>query len=79
MRPITLINTTIALAAVAPEPVSHTTLPFFDDRYRTKGDPCRRIGEENFTGEFLYHIADLVGCPADMDILGVFVSDTGAA
>lgn len=42
------------------------------------GDPCRRIGEDDFTGESLDHTADLVGCPEDMENLGVFVTQTGA-
>lgn len=78
MRTITLTTTALALTACAPAPITGTTLPFFGDGYRAKGDQCRRIGEDDFTGEFLDHTADLVGCPEDMENLGVFVTDTGA-
>jgi hypothetical protein len=53
-------------------------LPFFGDGYRFKGDVCRRLGEDGFTQEFLDDAADLVGCPADAENLGVFVIDTNA-
>ena len=52
-------------------------LPFFGDGYRALGDPCRRIGENAYTNQFLDDSADLVGCPADMENLGVFVTETG--
>ncbi len=35
-------------------------------------------GEDAFTNQFLSDAADLVGCPADMENLGVFVTETGA-
>ncbi|SHF15627.1 hypothetical protein SAMN05444273_104126 [Litoreibacter ascidiaceicola] len=76
MRHITLAATALALAACSPFP--ETTLPFFGDGYRAKGDLCRRIGEDDFTNQFLDDAADLVGCPADMENLGVFVTETGA-
>ena len=79
MRSIMLTATTLALSACAsPEPISGTDLPFFGDGYRAKGDQCRRIGENDFTNQFLDDAADLVGCPEDMENLGVFVIDTGA-
>jgi hypothetical protein len=53
-------------------------LPFFGDGYRFKGDACRRLGEDAFTNQFLDDSADLVGCPADLENLGVFVIDSGA-
>ena len=59
--------------APAPEP-----LPFFGDGYRAESDQCRRIGENAFTNQFLDDAADLVGCPEDMENLGVFAIDTGA-
>ncbi len=67
----------VCACAPAPEPVSNS-LPFFGDGYRFKGDACRRLGEDDFTGEFLDDAADLVACPQDLENLGVFVIDTGA-
>ena len=61
-----------------PAPLPDTTLPFFGDGYRAEGDQCRRLGESAETVEFLDHTADLVGCPEDMENLGVFVTETGA-
>jgi hypothetical protein len=61
-----------------PETVTSEPLPFFGDGYRAPGDMCRRIGENGFTNQFLDHTADFVGCPEDMENLGVFVEDTGA-
>ena len=78
MRTSLLAATALALSACAPEPITGTTLPFFGDGYRVMGDPCRRIGEDGFTNQFLDDAADLVGCPADMENLGVFVTETGA-
>ena len=61
-----------------PEPLPETSLPFFGDGYRAAGDPCRRLGESSETVNYLDHTADLVGCPEDMENLGVFTADTGA-
>lgn len=70
----------LTLIACAPQPESITQdpLPFFGDGYRFKGDACRRVGENAFTNQFLDDAADLVGCPEDLENLGVFVIDTGA-
>lgn len=65
------------LAACDPTPVT-PALPFFGDGYRAEGDQCRRVGEDAFTNQFLDDAADLVGCPADMENLGVFITETGA-
>ncbi len=79
IRPLIPLAAAMTLAACAqPEPVSGTTLPFFGDGYRIKGDACRRVGEDDFTNQFLDDAADLVGCPEDAENLGVFVTDTGA-
>lgn len=67
----------IAACAPAPEPVA-STLPFFGDGYRFNGDACRRLGEDDYTNQFLDHTADLVACPHDLENLGVFVIDSGA-
>ncbi|WP_425091242.1 hypothetical protein [Tropicimonas sp. S265A] len=61
-----------------PETVTTDPLPFFGDGYRAPGDQCRRIGENDYTNQFLDHTADFVGCPEDMENLGVFVTETGA-
>lgn len=77
MRPL-LIIPVVALSACDPVPMAPTTdLPFFGDGYRADGDQCRRIGEDAFTNQFLDDMADLVGCPEDMENLGVFAIDTG--
>lgn len=64
--------------ALPPETATSEPLPFFGDGYRAPGDQCRRIGENAFTNQFLDDAADFVGCPEDMENLGVFVADTGA-
>lgn len=55
-----------------------TSLPLFGDGYPEPGDTCRRVGEDDFTNQFLDDAADLVGCPADWDGLDAFVAETGA-
>ncbi len=67
----------LSLAACAPA-ILATDLPFFGTGYRAEGDQCRRVGESDFTNQFLSDSADLVGCPAGMENLGVFVTETGA-
>ena len=69
----------LAACAPRPEPITQEPLPFFGTGYRFKGDACRRVGENAFTNPFLDDAADLVGCPEDLENLGVFVIDTGAA
>lgn len=46
--------------------------------YRDPADQCVRVGENSYTNQFLDHTADLVGCPADYEDIGVFVTETGA-
>lgn len=78
MRLISFIPALALIACTpAPEPLTGA-LPFFGEGYRFKGDICRRLGEDDFTQAFLDDAADLVGCPADAENLGVFVIDTGA-
>lgn len=78
MRQLLLLSLALAACAPAPAPVTGNTLPIFGDGYRFKGDLCRRVGEDDFTNQFLDDAADLVACPADAENLGVFVIDTGA-
>ena len=77
-----LLAAPLALMACAPAPepapLPETSLPFFGDGYRAEGDQCRRVGESAETNNYLDDSADLVGCPEDMENLGVFVTDTGA-
>jgi hypothetical protein len=69
----------LALGAAACGPTTGSgTLPLFGDGYPEAGDTCRRVGEDDFTNQFLDDAADLVGCPADWDGLDAFVADTGA-
>lgn len=69
----------LTLTACAPVPTPVTgSLPFFGDGYRFKGDACRRLGESPATQEYLDDAADLVGCPEDLENLGVFVIDYSA-
>lgn len=68
----------LALAACAPvAPPPAEPLRFFGPGYRDDGDPCRRVGESPATSAYLDDAADLVGCPSDMENLGVFAIDTG--
>ena len=68
-----------AVVACTPEPdPTPEPLPFFGDGYRFEGDACRRIGEDAYTNQFLDDAADLIGCPEDLENLGVFVTDSGA-
>lgn len=76
MRPILPAFILVTLAACDPVAVQDP-LPIFGDGYRAEGDPCRRVGESDFTNQFLDDAADLVACPEDMENLGVFVIDTG--
>jgi len=76
---LTLIPLTALLltACTTPAPVTGS-LPFFGDGYRFKGDACLRLGESPVTSEYLDDAADLVGCPDDLENLGVFVIDYNA-
>lgn len=79
MRPMLTLPAALFVAACTPAPApAPTTLPFFGDGYRFSGDACRRLGEDDYTNQFLDDAADLVGCPHDLENLGVFVTDTGA-
>lgn len=74
MRVTPPILVALAAACGAPEPSSITLL----DGYRDPADQCRRVAETAYTNRFLDDAADLVACPAGMENLGVFVTETGA-
>jgi hypothetical protein len=59
-----------------PPPEPGSSLMFLSG-YRDPADPCRGVGESAETVEYLDDAADLVACPADMENLGVFVTETG--
>jgi hypothetical protein len=67
----------LVIAACSPA-VLDTDLPFFGEGYRDAADSCRRVGESNFTNQFLSDSADLVGCPVALTDLPTFVAQTGA-
>ncbi|MFK7870231.1 MAG: hypothetical protein AB8B58_13450 [Roseobacter sp.] len=68
MRLFHVLCVAVVLAACAPiTPLARTDisgqLPAFGDGYPTAGDPCRRLGENDLTRQWLDHTRDLVGCP----------------
>lgn len=71
------LTAALLTACTTPAPVT-SSLPFFGDGYRFKGDACVRLGESPATAEYLDDAADLVGCPASLENLGVFVIDYNA-
>ncbi len=79
MRLLAILSALVLVACEPqPEPATQEPLPFFGNGYRFEGDACRRVGENAYTNQFLDDAADLVGCPEDLENLGVFVTDTGA-
>lgn len=78
MRALSLLVALLPLAAcVQPATPGPTSLPLMGG-YRDPADPCRRVGEDAFTNQFLDDAADLVACPAGMENMGVFVTETAA-
>lgn len=74
-----LVPVLVIAAACTPDaPAPLDPLPFIGTGYRAEGDYCRIVGENDFTNQFLDDAADLVGCPAHAENLGVFVTETGA-
>ena len=76
-----MIATTALLGLTACETKTHVVtverLPLMGG-YRQMGDECVRVGENSLTNRYLDDAADLVGCPADYEGLGVFQTETGA-
>ncbi len=66
-----------ALALVACTEMAGGTLPL-GAGYRDPADQCVRVGENDFTNQFLGDASDLVGCPVDYEGTGVFMTETGA-
>lgn len=60
-----------APAAAEPAPAAPDAAAFewssgfrvMGDGYPNPGDPCRRLGESELTGNYLDHTAWLIGCP----------------
>jgi len=74
MRFMSFIAISFGITACSPPP---EPLPLLGG-YRDPADQCVRVGENNFTNQFLDDSADLVGCPGDYEGIGVFVTETGA-
>ena len=76
--PITPLPEEAPVPPLAEPGSGAAVLPFFGDGFRAQGDPCRNVGENEITNPFLDDQAILVGCPAGMENIGVFVTETGA-
>lgn len=77
--PVALIGTLAGCEVMNPTttPTTNVTdLPLMGG-YRSPADACEKLGENELTVNYLDHTADLVGCPADYEGLGVFQVDTG--
>lgn len=61
---VDLSNPALAIEdpAAGPAAVDNQPLPFVK-RYRSEDDPCRLVGESDFTRPHLSDSADLVACP----------------
>jgi len=73
--PIAAFTLLTACEPITPPPVD--PLPLLAG-YRDSADQCVRVGENDYTNQFLDHTSDLVGCPVDYEGIGVFVTETGA-
>ena len=74
--PLSLSLLTSVLIACQPVP-TEPPLPLLAG-YRDAADQCVRVGENDFTNQFLDDSADLVGCPEQYEGLGLFQFETSA-
>lgn len=78
MKAIPSLTGAIMLVLIACEPIAIAEpLPLMSG-YRDTADQCVRVGENDFTNQFLDDSADLVGCPESYEGIGVFVTETAA-
>jgi len=75
MKNILLIAMLNLLISCDPVVLVDHPLPLFAG-YRDPADQCVRVGENNYTNQFLDDSAALVGCPASYEGLGVFVHES---
>ena len=67
----------LAALACTPTTTTNVELPLLGG-YRDTADQCQRVGENDFTNQYLGDATDLVACPKDYEGTGVFVTETGA-
>ena len=75
IAPITALTLLTACEPVMAPPAD--PLPLLAG-YRDPADQCVRVGENDYTNQFLGDASDLVGCPVGYEGIGVFVTETGA-
>ncbi|PHQ98164.1 MAG: hypothetical protein COB40_01410 [Marinosulfonomonas sp.] len=81
MKSVALIYvSTVLLSACQQVPfgAGAGSLPLMSG-YRNRADKCVRVGENEFTNQYLEDGADLVGCPMGYEGTGLFVFETEAS